>query len=152
MARGRNTSTATARCNRPASIEVIQVVAGILQRATGDVLVAQRPAGTRSAGRWEFPGGKREAGESAEDTLRRELREELGIEVVRYQPFMTLEHQYSDRNVLLSTWRITEWDGSPVSLDGQGLRWAHPADLDSLNFLDADWPLVRKLQTEQIKP
>lgn len=110
------------------------------------MLIAARPPGKHMAGRWEFPGGKIAAGESPETALRRELREELGIDVQRCHFEMTLVHAYSDREVELLFYVVEAWGGTPQSLDGQALRWVPVEDLAHEDILEADLPFIRTLQ------
>lgn len=126
----------------------LHVVAGILHDADGRVLLAQRPVGKAFAGRWEFPGGKLEPGESPRDALERELREELGIEVRDAEPLLCARHHYPDapRAVLIDSWRVTRWSGVPASLDGQGLQWCAPCELPDVDILEADRPIVTALR------
>ena len=121
------------------------VVAAALFDDGGRVLIAQRPAGKALAGRWEFPGGKVAAGESERDALRRELREELGIEVTAARPFMRLSHAYEDRDVELSLWIVERFAGKPRSLDAQALKWVLPAQLPGEDILEADRPFIAAL-------
>ena len=127
------------------SLPVIQVVAGALIDQQGRVLIAQRPPGKHLAGGWEFPGGKLDAGETPIDGLRRELREELGIEIVRTEWLAGCEHDYPDRRVQLDLWLVPEFAGEPQSLDGQALRWIELSELESADMLPADKPLVAAL-------
>jgi len=124
----------------------IVVVAAALLDADHRVLIAARPAGKHMAGRWEFPGGKIATGESPETALRRELHEELGINVQRSQFEMTLVHAYPDREVELLFYVVEAWDGTPQSLDGQALRWVSVEDLAHEDILEADLPFIRTLQ------
>jgi len=124
----------------------IVVVAAALLDADHRVLIAARPAGKHMAGRWEFPGGKIATGESPETALRRELHEELGINVQRSQFEMTLVHAYPDREVELLFYVVEAWDGTPQSLDGQALRWVSIEDLAHEDILEADLPFIRTLQ------
>ncbi len=101
----------------------IHVACGVLVNTDGAVLLAQRPAGKIAAGWWEFPGGKIEAGESALQALRRELREELDIDVREATPLIRFRHDYSNRSIVLDTWRVTAFDGEPRGCEGQSLRW-----------------------------
>jgi len=98
------------------------------------------------AGRWEFPGGKVDKGESEATALVRELQEELGVEVTSSRPFMRLAHSYNDRDVELSMWIVDGYRGEPQSLDGQGLKWVEPARLGDEDILEADKPFVEALQ------
>lgn len=108
---------------------VIRVACGVLCRADGRVLMAQRPEGKIAAGWWEFPGGKIEADESPRAALARELHEELGVSLRAAQPLIRFAHDYSNRRVLLDTWLVTAFDGEPCSREGQAFRWLPVAEL-----------------------
>ena len=125
---------------------MVLVVAAALYRADGRVLIAERPPGKHMAGRWEFPGGKVDPGESEAAALARELREELGVEVVASRPFMRLRHTYEDREVELSMWVVESFRGEVQSLDGQRLKWVQPERLADENILEADRPFVEALR------
>jgi 8-oxo-dGTP diphosphatase len=121
------------------------VVAAVLFDRGGRVLIAQRPTGKALAGRWEFPGGKVAEGESERHALIRELREELGIEVIAARPFMRLTHPYEERDVELSLWIVERFAGEPRSLDSQALKWVAPAQLPGEDILEADQPFIAAL-------
>jgi 8-oxo-dGTP diphosphatase len=123
----------------------ILVVAAALYARDGRILIAQRPPGKHMAGRWEFPGGKVDPGESEAVALVRELREELGIEVTASRPFMRVAHSYGDRDVELSLWIVEGFSGEPRSLDRQQLKWVEPARLGDEDILEADRPFVEAL-------
>lgn len=125
---------------------MIPVAAGCLIDSAGRVLIAQRPPGKIAAGKWEFPGGKIEPGESPRAALQRELREELGIEVRDARPLIRIRHGYSDRTVILDTWCITRWDGTLHGHDGQAFDWVARADLPRHDLLAADLPIVSALR------
>ena len=103
------------------------------------------------AGRWEFPGGKVDSGESEAEALSRELREELGIEVRSSRPFMRLAHSYNDRDVELSMWLVESFTGEPQSLDGQALKWVEPSRLDEEDILEADRPFIEALRDRRVQ-
>jgi 8-oxo-dGTP diphosphatase len=110
------------------------------------VLIAQRPPGKWQAGRWEFPGGKIEPGESDEAALHRELREELGVEVLHSRQLDVFPHDYPDRSVLISLWLVMSFRGQPAGLDGQGLRWVTVDELAACDLLEADLPMIEPLR------
>jgi 8-oxo-dGTP diphosphatase len=122
------------------------VVAAALFDAAGRLLLAERPAGKHMAGGWEFPGGKREAGEERIDTLKREMREETGIEILEAEPLIIYEHEYADRTIKLDLWFVTRYEGVPQGLEGQNLRWVRLDELDRVGLLEADAPMVAPLR------
>ena len=121
------------------------VAAGILRNAAGAVLITERLCDGPYNGLWEFPGGKVRTGESPAAALRRELREELGIDVDAVEPFMNLSHDYPDRSVDLEFFLVTDWRGEPSGIEGQGIRWIDIAELNVDELLPADAPLVAAL-------
>jgi len=130
----------------PTPKPAVLVVAAVLCDRSGRVLIAQRPPGRHMAGRWEFPGGKVAEGEGEREALARELREELGIELLAASPFMRRGHAYPDRTVELSLWKVEGFAGSPQPLDGQQLKWVAPASLADEELLEADRPFVEALR------
>jgi 8-oxo-dGTP diphosphatase len=124
----------------------IEVVAAVLRDAAGRVLLAQRPPGKALAGRWEFPGGKREPGEAAVAALRRELDEELGITALALRHLLTIQHDYPERRVRMATYAVDGWRGAPEPREGQGLAWVAPVDLPAWDILEADAPIVAALR------
>jgi 8-oxo-dGTP diphosphatase len=123
----------------------LHVLVGIIEDADGRVLVNQRRPGTHMAGCWEFPGGKRHDGETAGAALRRELAEELGIDVLEATPMIELVHQYPEKRVRLDVWRIERYAGEPRGLERQALRWVAAEALTELGLLPADLPIVDAL-------
>jgi len=124
----------------------VRVVAAVIYDEAQRVLVAQRPEGKALAGQWEFPGGKTEDGESDASALRRELHEELGVQVDAARPLLEFSHEYSERHVQLSVWLVERFSGAPAGREGQRLRWVRPAALRSLPLLRADLPIVEWLE------
>jgi 8-oxo-dGTP diphosphatase len=125
---------------------MIHVVAGALFDEQGRVLIAQRPPGKHMAGGWEFPGGKLEPEEQALDGLKRELREELGIEVIDAARLIAYEHGYSDRRVLLDLWLVALYTGEARSVEGQPLQWVTLDELETVGLLEADRPMIPVLR------
>ncbi|HEU4652669.1 MAG TPA: (deoxy)nucleoside triphosphate pyrophosphohydrolase [Steroidobacteraceae bacterium] len=127
------------------ALKVTHVVAGALFDDHGRVLIAQRPPGKHMAGGWEFPGGKLEAGEDRFDGLRRELIEEIGIEISSAEPLIAYEHLFADRAVFLDLWWVNQYSGVPQSLDSQALRWVYLHELEDVGLLEADRPMIPAL-------
>ena len=122
------------------------VAAGILRDTAGRVLISERLCDGPFNGLWECPGGKIGAGESAADALQRELAEELGITVTAAQPFVELHHEYPDRTVDLEFFLVTEWQGEPSGLEGQGIRWVVLDELSADQLLPADASVIEALR------
>jgi mutator protein MutT len=132
--------------NRPEQRSLIHVVAAALIDDAGRVLIAQRPQGKHLEGGWEFPGGKLKSAEDRRAGLARELSEELGITIGAPRPLMRLRHTYPYGEVLLDMWVVRHYQGEPAGLDGQALRWCTRAELESVELLPADAPIVRALR------
>jgi mutator protein MutT len=123
---------------------VIEVVAAVIERA-GRILIARRHAGSHLGGRWEFPGGKRQAGETAEAALVREIREELDAAVTVGELLDDVEWTYPEKTVRLLFFRCA-LAGEPRAAEGQEIAWVAPADLDRYEFPPADGGLVARLR------
>lgn len=126
--------------------KVIHVVAAAIANSQGLILVAKRPDHVHQGGRWEFPGGKVEAGEASEAALVRELQEELGIEAQAWQPLIDLHHQYPDKHVRLQVFKVTAYGGEPYGKEGQPLRWLHPDQMQAEDFPAANVPIIQALK------
>jgi 8-oxo-dGTP diphosphatase len=125
----------------------IHVVAGILRAGDGRVLLAERNNDSVFKGLWEFPGGKADPSETPEQTLCRELVEELGVEITRFERLVSVDHDYADRSVHIDFFVVTEWRGDIRAMDGQALRWLLPADIDKGKVLPADVDVVDILRS-----
>ena len=114
----------------------------------GRVLLAQRPAGKRMAGLWEFPGGKIETGETPEAALIRELGEELGIDTAEscLAPLIFASHSYDDFHLLMLVYVCRKWSGTPRPLEGGELAWVRASRLRDYDMPPADIPLIPVLQ------
>jgi 8-oxo-dGTP diphosphatase len=124
----------------------LHVVAGVLRDSEGRVLIAQRLPGTHLAGLWEFPGGKCEADESPETALRRELLEELDIEIGATRPLIRIPWDYAEKSLLLDVHIILDYVGSARSREGQALRWVDPERLRGEEMPAADRPVIAALR------
>lgn len=130
----------------PRQTGVVRAVVGILRRG-GKVLVAQRPEGKPYSGYWEFPGGKVEQNESTESALKRELHEELGIQVTSLQHWFEHTHSYPDKTVLLDLWLVDSFDGEPHGKENQQLTWATFEDMQALRLLEGNIPLLDRIKS-----
>jgi 8-oxo-dGTP diphosphatase len=125
---------------------VVDVIVGIVLNSAGEILVGRRSDGTHMAGFWEFPGGKLEPDETPLAGLKRELAEELGIEVETAESFIEHSFAYPDRHVRLNVWWVLEYAGIPVSREGQALQWVAISELDAVPLLPADAPIVAAIR------
>jgi 8-oxo-dGTP diphosphatase len=131
------------------SVKLVLVAACALIDADGRVLIAQRPAGKSMAGLWEFPGGKVETGERPEQSLIRELKEELGI-IVKEEclaPLTFASHLYPDFHLLMPLYVCRRWEGFVAAQEGQRLKWVRPKELRDYPMPPADEPLISHLTT-----
>ncbi len=125
----------------------LHVAVGVIFNAAGDVLLALRPEDKHQGGLWEFPGGKVEPGEGVVAALRRELNEELAIEVIGSpRPLITIHHCYPDRTVFLDVWQVERFSGTAHGREGQVLEWVRPERLRERSFPAANLPIVTALQ------
>lgn len=121
------------------------VVAAAVIEKDGRILIAKRKEGWRHAGKWEFPGGTVEQNETPEACLRRELREELGIEAEVGEPYCEVTHAYSYATIQLLVYRARHVSGEFTLVDHEEMRWVLPADLSQYEFPEADVPVVERL-------
>ncbi len=126
--------------------KIVHVAVAVIRDGDGRVLCTQRLPHQHLAGLWEFPGGKVEPGETLAQGLRREIREELGLEVGATAPLLRLTHHYPGKTVMLDTWRVLDWHGVPQGREGQPLRWQHPEAMQAAEFPPADVPIIEALK------
>ena len=126
---------------------LLLVAACALVDSDNRVLLAQRPEGKTLAGLWEFPGGKIEPGETPENSLIRELHEELGIDVKAacLAPFTFASHEYEKMHLLMPLFVCRRWEGTVQALEGQRLAWVEPKKMRSFSMPPADEPLIPML-------
>ncbi|WP_133717632.1 Nudix family hydrolase [Methylocaldum gracile] len=120
----------------------LHVAAGVIRNGLGQILIARRLAHVHQGDLWEFPGGKLEAGETAKEALSREIREELNLEVIEASPLIRIRHAYPERCVLLDVWRVDRFEGTPIGMQGQPIRWVSPDELPGFAFPAANRPIV----------
>jgi 8-oxo-dGTP diphosphatase len=123
---------------------LLLVAACALVDADGRVLIAQRPQGKQLAGLWEFPGGKVEKGETPEECLIRELREEIGVETQAacLAPLTFASHSYDDFHLLMPLYVCRRFSGTPRPIEAQGLKWVRPRQMRDYPMPPADAPLI----------
>ncbi len=123
---------------------IVEVTAAIIMEGK-KIFIAQRPYGKKFGGRWELPGGKLEIGESGEECIIRELKEELGIEVKEAEHFLTVEHSYPNFSVKLFSYIIKEWKGKIDLKEHQAMKWVSIDEAMESDILEADLPILEKL-------
>ncbi len=130
-----------------AADSVIHVVAGLIRhrKKKHKLFFTRRKPGQHLENLWEIPGGKREPGESRFHALKRELQEEVGIEVIAAQPLHAVTHHYEDKSVHLDVWEIEAYRGKPRGCEAQQSEWIKISDLSGYPFPEADAPVLRAL-------
>lgn len=132
--------------------EYIHVVAAIVWHPVEyqTLLISRRLKGKHLQHLWELPGGKKEAGESRQRALARELKEEIDISPIDSKAFMQVKHQYNDRNILLDVWTVSTFSGKAKGLEGQEIRWVSINNLAEFKFPDADKPILNAIKNSAI--
>lgn len=128
----------------------IHVAVGVIGNADGQILIARRPAHLHQGELWEFPGGKVESNEDVTSALRRELHEELGIQVVHSKPLISLKHDYGDRKVWLDVHRVDDFDGEARGAEGQEVRWVRVAELVQYEFPAANRAILNAVRLPEL--
>lgn len=131
--------------------QVLEVSAAII-RKNEKFLICQRPKDKSQGLLWEFPGGKLEPGETGEQAVIRECREELGVTLQVDNFFMDVTHEYPDRTVHLSVYNCSLTDGEPVRLEHNDMRWITASELGEFEFCPADIEIICRLADEDLKP
>jgi 8-oxo-dGTP diphosphatase len=126
-------------------MKILQIAVGIIRNDAGEIYITQRAADAHMANKWEFPGGKIEAGETAEEAMIRELEEEVGITASEPQLFDKLEYAFPDRHITLWFWLVENWQGEPWGKEGQPGRWVAQSALVAEEFPPANAPIIEKL-------
>lgn len=128
-------------------MQVIEVAAGLIHR-DGRYLIARRKPGVHLAGFWEFPGGKREIGESLMECLQRELFEELSVRIDQPIPYRIVRHDYLDQIIELHFFLCAIEQGEPVPIGCEEIRWVYPEDLTQFTFPPADYAVIDALRRD----
>lgn len=129
--------------------KIVHVAVGVIVGRDGNILVAKRPEQTHQGGLWEFPGGKVEQGETLFAALKRELLEELAINIIATEPLIKIRHDYGDKVVLLDVHKVIEFSGEPQSNEGQPILWVSPKDLSQYEFPAANRPIITAIHLPQ---
>ena len=127
---------------------VLQVVAGAID-CNGRLLLCRRPMSKARGGQWEFPGGKIETGESSQQALERELREELGIQIRAGKSVACVDYAYPEMTIRLNLLSAEIVFGEPQLLEHMELKWATPEEAITLNLCPADRELLNKLMEDR---
>jgi mutator protein MutT len=141
-----NTASGSTKNLKLKTKNCIEVSAALLFRA-GKLLITQRHAKSHLGGLWEFPGGKRESGETFEDCLVREIREELGVEITVGELFEEIRHDYPEKSVHLKFFICRLLAGEPQPLDCAAVKWIEPSELAAHEFPAADAQLLARLRS-----
>ena len=126
-------------------MKVVHVAVGVIARGD-EIFITLRPDDGHQGGKWEFPGGKVEEGETVLQALRRELAEEVGITVNHSEPVIVITHDYGDKQVKLDVHRVNDFTGEPHGKEGQASRWVNVKSLNASDFPEANIPIISALQ------
>ncbi|WP_051369226.1 8-oxo-dGTP diphosphatase MutT [Psychromonas arctica] len=126
-------------------IEQQTISIAIVQNEQKQLLISRRQQGKHLAGKWEFPGGKVEQGEALETAMLRELKEEVGLSATQFTLFDSLNFQYDQLNLSLHFYLVSDYEGEPVSLEGQQIKWVGVSQLCEYEFPKANLTVINKL-------
>lgn len=125
--------------------QTIHVLALVLENHQGEILISKRANNKHQGGLWEFPGGKAEKGESRQQTLKREIKEELDYNIKEAQPFILIKHQYPDCHITLDVWYTKDNNPQIKANENQPLKWVKKTQLTEINMPAADKPIIEKI-------
>lgn len=126
-------------------MKVVEVAVGVIKQGN-QIYISKRADGLHQGGKWEFPGGKREANETIEQALTRELSEEIGIVVTKQSSFMLIEHDYGDKKVCLDVRLVEAFEGEASHQEEQISQWVKIQELSNFTFPDANQVIIEKLK------
>jgi len=125
---------------------VVHVVVGVIINKNNQVLIAKRASHQHQGDKWEFPGGKVENDETPQEALKRELKEELGIDIQSANYLLiNVDHKYTDKTVRLEVYEVKNWQGKPEGREGQPLRWVEKSALNQYDFPEANAQILSTL-------
>jgi len=132
-----------------AAKDYVHVAVAVIINQNNEVLLALRPDHVHQGGLWEFPGGKLEVNENVYDALLRESKEELGIQIEQAEQYLKIQHDYSDKSVLLDVWKVNQFSGVPHGMEGQAIKWHPVRDLNPKHFPEANMPIIHALKLSE---
>ncbi len=125
---------------------MLHIVVAVIYNKNNQILIAQRAQGKHQAGKWEFPGGKVEQSESAQQALTRELDEELGIQITSAKALLQIRHHYKKLSVFLDVYTVRDWQGEAYGKEGQGVRWIDQEAMQNYSFPAANKAILQTLK------
>ncbi len=123
----------------------VHVAVGVIENSAQKILLAKRHEHLHQGGKWEFPGGKVESAETTAQALIRELKEEVGLDVLNTTPMMEIHHDYGDKKVILDIHWVKDFSGTAQGLEGQAVQWVAKQDLVNFEFPAANKTIVDKI-------
>ncbi|MEZ9197543.1 8-oxo-dGTP diphosphatase MutT [Shewanella sp. 10N.286.54.B9] len=123
----------------------VHVAVGVIENSAQEILLAKRHEHLHQGGKWEFPGGKVESAETTAQALIRELKEEVGLDVLNTTPMMEIHHDYGDKKVILDIHWVKDFSGTAQGLEGQAVQWVAKQDLVNFEFPAANKTIVDKI-------
>lgn len=132
-------------------MKALHVAVAVIINEQQEVLLALRQPDQHQGGLWEFPGGKVNYDETVYQALRREIKEEVGLIIESAEPLLTVEHQYSEKMVLLDVWHVDNYLGETSGLEGQEIRWCPIATIQQYDFPAANQAIIEAVQSKYAK-
>ena len=124
---------------------LVHVAVAVIVNQHEQILISKRSAVQHQGDKWEFPGGKVEQGETSRQALNREIREELGLNILSADLLTIITHQYSDKKVQLDVYQVSDWQGEPKPLEAQPIRWVEKGELHQYEFPQANVEILKLL-------